>query len=61
MITLKRAAFSNVNRTAEFSGRSIDSKPTNVANGSEYKEIDTGRVYVFDAENIKWIEKKVTA
>lgn len=57
MITLKRASYSTVDRTSSFSGRSIDVKPLNVKNGSEYLEIDTGRTYVFDEENKKWIEK----
>lgn len=58
MITQKRVAYYPYNRTPELAGRSIDTKPTDVANGSEYTEIDTGRVYVFDAENKKWVERK---
>lgn len=58
MITQKRAAYYSADKTTELAGRSIDTKPTNVPNGSEYTEIDTGRVYVFDAENTVWVERK---
>lgn len=58
MITQKRAAYYSADKTAKLVGRSIDTKLTNVPNGSEYTEIDTGRVYVFDAENTVWVERK---
>lgn len=58
MISQTRPAYYSTSRISKFAGRSIDDKPTNVENGAEYKEIDTGRIYMFDAENIKWIEKK---
>lgn len=35
-------------------GLSTDDKPTNVPNGSEFLEMDTGSVYYFDAENGNW-------
>lgn len=35
---------------------STDAKPTNVANGSECIEIDTGKVYLFDADGKQWHE-----
>ena len=56
MITLYRPANYNNPRAPEFTGRSIDTKPTNVENGASYKEIDTGRVYRYDKENNRWIE-----
>jgi hypothetical protein len=36
---------------------STDTKPTeNIANGSELLEMDTGKVYVFDRDNMTWIK-----
>jgi hypothetical protein len=40
-------------------GRSIDTKPINVENGSRYKQIDTGRIYYFEAENKIWYEMPI--
>ena len=42
-----------------FRGLSTDTKPTtldnkDIANGSVFIEIDTGNVYIFDAENKEW-------
>ena len=31
-----------------------DTKPTNVANGSKMLEMDTGKIYLFDAQNSVW-------
>lgn len=47
--------------TAEFYGKSTDEKPTtqqdglDIVNGSVYIEIDTGKVYFWDAEMKVWI------
>lgn len=35
-------------------GLSTDSKPTTVPNGSTFLEMDTGDVYIFDADNTQW-------
>lgn len=59
MITVYRHAFYEAYRAPYFSGRSIDDKPLNVENGAVYKEIDTGRIYRYDAENNHWYEGKV--
>lgn len=56
MITLLRPHGYAAPRTSCYTGRSIDAKPTHVENGSKYEEIDTGRVYYYDAENNRWIE-----
>ena len=41
----------------EYRGLSTDTKPTeNVINGSAYIEIDTGKVYLFDATGETWNE-----
>lgn len=58
MITLYRPAYCNSTRASKFTGRSIDTKPTDVENGAIYKEIDTGRIYRYDKENNRWIEGK---
>lgn len=58
MITQYRPAYYTAPRAASFAGRSIDTKPVDVANGSTYEEIDTGRIYRFDAENKQWVEGK---
>lgn len=38
-------------------GLSTDSKPTIVANGSEFFEMDTGSTYMFDEEGAVWDEQ----
>lgn len=39
-------------------GLSTDTKPTGaVLNGREFKEMDTGKKYLFDAENGEWLEQ----
>lgn len=38
-------------------GLSTEDKPTtNIPNGSTYTEIDTGKLYMFDAEGQQWYE-----
>ena len=37
-------------------GLSSESKPTSVANGSAFIEMDSSKVYFFDATNSKWFE-----
>lgn len=58
MITLYRPAYYTAPRASEFTGRSIDTKPANVENGAVYHELDTGRVYRYDADGKKWWEGK---
>ena len=58
MITLYQRAYFTSNNAPSFAGRSIDTKPLNVPNGSMFTEIDTGRDFCFDAENKKWYECK---
>lgn len=60
MITQYRPANYTAPRASEFIGRSIDTKPIDVENGSMYTELDTGRIYRFDAENKQWREQKVS-
>ena len=39
-----------------FFGLSTDSKPTDVANGSCFLEMNTGKIYFYDAANSTWRE-----
>ena len=48
-----------VDRLADtYNGLSTDTKPTaEVRNGDRFVEMDTGKFYMFDAENEQWIEQ----
>lgn len=37
-------------------GTSTDTKPTDVPNGSTFVEMNTGKGFLFDAENAQWHE-----
>lgn len=40
----------------DYIGISTDTKPSgNVANGSSYLEMDTGKTYYYDADGEEWI------
>ena len=42
----------------EYAGTSADSKPTeNVATGSVFLEVDTGKVFFFNATSGNWVEQ----
>lgn len=41
----------------EIYGLSTDTKPTDVFNGSAFYEMDTGKIYLFDAETKTWLEQ----
>lgn len=38
-------------------GLSVDTKPTDVNNASVFYEMDTQKVFMFDAKNKCWIEQ----
>ena len=38
-------------------GLSTDTKPVNVPNGSEFREMDTGKKFLFSAAGMEWIEQ----
>lgn len=41
----------------EYTGLSTDSKPTTgVFNGSTFVEMDTSKIFVFNAEDMEWLE-----
>lgn len=39
----------------EFRGLSSDSKPTNARNGTIYVEMDTGKMWIYDEQNARWL------
>lgn len=42
----------------EFAGLSTDSKPTEgIATGSQFTEVDTGKVFLYDSESGNWFER----
>lgn len=42
---------------AEYRGLSTDTKPTeNIGNGSSFIEMDTGKIYFYNAETEQWLE-----
>ena len=43
--------------TFEMYGLSTDEKPTDVGNSSMFYEIDTKKLYMFDAQNKTWNEQ----
>ena len=59
MITLNKMGGRNRRNNCEFYGLSTDVKPIDKAipNGSSYIEIDTNIKYLFDEENLRWIEQ----
>lgn len=40
----------------EYRGLSTDTKPTDTGNGSQFIEMDTGKIFFFDEENNEWLE-----
>lgn len=57
MVTINRLGGQSINKNIEFYGLSTDEKPIeHIINGSILREIDTGKTYMFDAENMIWCE-----
>lgn len=58
MITVVSATWrGDTKELREYRGLSTDTKPTtNVANGSIFFEIDTGKVFMYDETNTQWRE-----
>lgn len=53
--TLKQVTYSPDAKLIEAYGLSTDNKPTaNIANGSMFVEMNTGKIYFFDAEGGDW-------
>ena len=48
--------YNKKDNVVELRGLSTDTKPIDVGNGSIYIEIDTGTIFMFDAQNKQWKE-----
>lgn len=56
MITLERPAYYSAQRYSEYCGLSTDDKATIKAeNGDEFYEIDTGKIYKYNATSNEWV------
>lgn len=44
-------------QTDEYVGLSTDTKPTDARNGSSFYEMDTKKMFLFDAEHGQWLEQ----
>lgn len=51
---------SNTNMIMHFRGLSTDEKPDGIPNGSDFLEIDTGKISYYDAASGEWIEPMAT-
>ena len=66
MLTISKIEGHYNSRILQLSGLSADKKPTDkfdslpIINGSEFFEIDTGKIYKFDEENHEWVLQTVT-
>lgn len=47
---------SNTNMAMHYRGLSSDTKPANAPNGSDFLEIDTGKVWYFDKDSGDWLD-----
>ena len=47
---------SNTNRPHTYYGTAKDEKPETANNGSKYIEMDTSKLYLYDAEGAEWLE-----
>lgn len=54
---MKPSKFVHYKGVEEFRGLSADDKPMNVANGSEFIEMDTGKKFMFSAADATWYEQ----
>ena len=66
LITTGRAAYQKENRYAEYAGLSSDNKTSNDViknpqNGDVFKEIDTGKVFKYNADTQQWVEQPASS
>ena len=47
---------SNTNMAMHYRGLSTDEKPASQPNGSDFLEIDTGKVWYFDEDSGDWLD-----
>ena len=56
MVTLERPAYYSAQRYSEYCGLSTDDKATiKAGNGDEFYEIDTGKIYKYNATSNEWV------
>ena len=60
MVTETSVSFTGKDGIYDFMGLSTDSKPTiakfpSMKNGSSFFEMDTKKIYFYDAENAQWV------
>ena len=60
MITFTGVSKTETDHQYDFSGLSTDTKPTiadypNMRNGSSFLEMDTKKIYFYDADNDAWV------
>ena len=61
-VTINRVGGTDIERSAEFYGKSTDTKPTvdangrPLVNGSTYIEMDTSEVYFYDVDTQSWLQ-----
>ena len=60
MITETSVSSTNRDNVYDFMGLSTDTKPViadypNMKNGSSFFEMDTKKIYFYDAENAQWV------
>ena len=51
---------SNTNMAMHYRGLSTDEKPASQPNGSDFLEMDTGKMWYFDSEGAQWIDPTET-
>lgn len=49
--------FGNGANTYDMFGLSTDEKPVDVKNASTFYEMDTKKIFMFDADNMVWLEQ----
>ena len=59
MITIVKIGGQIAEQISEIRGLSTDTKPISneIPNGSEYYEMDTKKLFLYDAENKQWLEQ----
>lgn len=51
---------SNTNMAMHYRGMQDDTKPTDAPNGSDFLEMDTGKMWYFDADSSTWVDPTAT-
>lgn len=51
---------SNTNMAMHYRGLSTDTKPSSAPNGSDFLEMDTGKMWYFDDDGGDWVDPTAT-